>query len=104
MRLLLAVAVSLSAISVSPTRASAQIIVDGDTIKQGGTTFRLWGIDAPETKQWCGDYPAGVQATATLQYLMKGKTVTCEERGHDRYGRTIGLCRADGDDLSAAMV
>jgi endonuclease YncB( thermonuclease family) len=35
---------------------------------------------------------------------MKGRDITCEDRGQDRYGRTIGLCRADGDDLSAAMV
>jgi len=35
---------------------------------------------------------------------MKGKVITCDDRGLDRYGRTIGLCRADGHDLSAAMV
>ena len=29
---------------------------------------------------------------------------TCEARGHDRYGRTIGLCRAEGIDIQAAMV
>jgi endonuclease YncB( thermonuclease family) len=85
-------------------QANGQTVTDGDTIKLNGTTYRLWGIDAPETKQWCGDYPAGVQATATLAYLMKGKTITCEGRGHDLYGRTIGLCRADGEDLGAAMV
>jgi endonuclease YncB( thermonuclease family) len=40
--------------------AAAQTVTDRDTIKLNGTTWRLWGIDAPETKQWCGDYPAGV--------------------------------------------
>jgi endonuclease YncB( thermonuclease family) len=84
--------------------ARAQTVTDGDTIKLNHTTYRLWGVDAPESKQWCGDYPAGVQATATLQKLMRGKTITCEDRGGDRYGRRIGLCRADGDDLGAAMV
>lgn len=86
---------------------SAQQIVhvtDGDTIKFNGTTWRLWGIDAPETKQWCGDYPAGVLATAALEKLMHGKSIACEDRGHDRYGRTVGLCRADGRDIQAAMV
>jgi hypothetical protein len=84
--------------------AGAQTVVDGDTIKLNGTTWRLWGIDAPESKQWCGDYPAGVLATGTMEKLMKGKTIICEDRGHDRYGRTIGLCRADGKDLGADMV
>ena len=31
-------------------------------------------------------------------------TVVCENRGYDRYGRMIGLCRADGVDIQAAMV
>jgi len=39
-------------------QAAAQSVTDGDMIKLNGTTYRLWGIDAPETKQWCGDYPA----------------------------------------------
>jgi endonuclease YncB( thermonuclease family) len=33
---------------------AAQTIVDGDTIKLNGTTYRLWGIDAPEMHQTCG--------------------------------------------------
>jgi endonuclease YncB( thermonuclease family) len=79
-------------------------VVDGDTIKLSGTTYRLWGIDAPESKQWCGDYPAGTMATGTLQMLIKGKTVVCEPKATDRYGCTVALCRADGEDLSRAMV
>lgn len=35
---------------------------------------------------------------------MAGHTVACEHRATDRYGRSIGLCRADGADLSRAMV
>jgi endonuclease YncB( thermonuclease family) len=30
--------------------AGAQTVTDGDTIKLDGTTWRLWGIDAPETR------------------------------------------------------
>lgn len=85
--------------------AAAQTVTDGDTIKLNGSTYRLWGIDAPETKQWCGDYPAGVLAAATLETLMKGRgPVVCEQKDTDRYGRTVALCRVDGRDLGKSMV
>jgi endonuclease YncB( thermonuclease family) len=84
--------------------ASAQTAVDGDTINMNGATWHLWGIDAPESRQWCGHYPAGAKATEMLEQLMRGKTIDCEGRGTDPYGRTIGLCRANGDDLGATMV
>jgi endonuclease YncB( thermonuclease family) len=84
--------------------AAAQTVVDGDTIKLNGTTYRLWGIDAPESKQWCGTYPAGAIATGMLEMLVRGKTVICEARTTDRYGRTVALCRSDGEDLGKAMV
>ena len=31
--------------------AAAQTVVDGDTIKLDGITYRIWGIDAAETSQ-----------------------------------------------------
>jgi hypothetical protein len=31
-------------------RRPPQTVVDGDTIKLNGTTYRIWGIDAAETK------------------------------------------------------
>lgn len=85
--------------------AAAQTTVDGDTIKLNGATYRLWGIDAPETKQWCGDYPGGVLASAMLETLMKGRgPVVCEPKDTDRYARTVAICWVDGRDLGKAMV
>jgi len=79
--------------------AAGQTVTDGDTIKLDGTIWRLWGIGAPETRQV--GWPAGV---AAMRRLTEGKTVVCELPGRDRYRRSIGLCRADGQDLGAAMV
>jgi endonuclease YncB( thermonuclease family) len=79
------------------TQAAAQTVTDGDTLKLNGTTYRLWGIDAPECKQWCNGYPAGVIATGTLEKLIKSKTVVCEPKATDRYGRTVAICRANGE-------
>jgi endonuclease YncB( thermonuclease family) len=84
--------------------AAVQTVVDGDTIKLNGTAWRLWGIDAPEMKQMCSGQALGLMAAGTMDNLIKGKTITCEDKGRDRYGRSIGLCRADGEDLGAAMV
>jgi hypothetical protein len=47
---------------------------------------------------------AGIEASRKMRELVKGHDVTCENRGHDRYGRMIGLCRVDGIDIQAAMV
>lgn len=84
--------------------AAAQTITDGDTLKLGGTAYRLHGIDAPELAQTCGDWPAGRLSASALQRLIAGRSVTCEDLGRDRYKRTIARCRAGGVDLGAAMV
>src|SRR3954452_7744490 len=85
--------------------AAAQTVVDGDTIKLNGTTYRIWGIDAAESKQACADgWMAGREGTAAMLELIKGRTIMCDGKATDRYGRTVALCRADGRDLGAAMV
>jgi endonuclease YncB( thermonuclease family) len=85
--------------------AMAQTVTDGDTIKLGGTIYRLWGIDAPEGRQACADgWPAGRMATTRLQALTSGRNVVCEERDRDRYGRVVAICRVSGEDLGAIMV
>lgn len=85
--------------------AIGQTITDGDTLKQDGVTYRLWGIDAPETKQDCPDgWAAGRLAAAHLLTLIKGRPVVCELKDTDRYGRTVAICRAGGEDLGALMV
>lgn len=80
-------------------------VADGDTLIVGKTHYRLWGIDAPDLHQTCAaGWPAGQEARRTLQTLVGQRRVVCEHRGSDSYRRTIGLCRSDGLDLSAAMV
>ena len=88
-----------------PPPSTAQAI-DGNTLKMGGTTYRLWGIDAPELDQRC--YPegwrAGLEAARALSAMVERWPVTCVAKSIDANGRTVALCRAAGRDLGAAMV
>jgi endonuclease YncB( thermonuclease family) len=86
-------------------KPTAAQVTDGDTLKQGGVTYRLWGIDAPESKQVCPDgWPAGSLATTRLQALITGRTVVCQEKDRDGYGRIVAICRVSAQDLGAIMV
>lgn len=97
-------AVALLALA-SGASAQTASISDGDTLKLRGTTYRLWGIDAPEAKQTCPDgWAAGRMATTRLQELISGRTVICQEKSRDRYGRTVAVCRAGGEDIGAILV
>lgn len=88
--------------------AGPATVIDGDTLDVAGVRIRLWGIDAPESRQVCTvagqDYPCGGRATQHLRALVGERPVACEPRATDRYGRTVALCRVEGRDLGAAMV
>lgn len=83
-------------------------MIDGDTLEIHGERIRIFGIDAPESRQLCtaegSRYRCGQRAALALADLVGARTVTCERRAEDRYGRTIGICRVGGQDLGAFMV
>lgn len=86
----------------------ATIVLDGDTIKLNGATYRLHGIDAPEKPQVCQrdgtDWLCGQEAAAHLRGLVASRRVSCTEHDRDRYGRIVAVCRVGGVDLNRAMV
>ncbi len=85
--------------------AAAQTVVDGNTVELDGRTYRLWGMDAPSLDQTCAyGWPAGQEAMKALTLVIAGKKVECAEKGHDRDGRTLARCTADGADIASAMV
>jgi endonuclease YncB( thermonuclease family) len=84
-------------------------IVDADTVYVGGNKIRLSGVDAPETDQICLDprgqnINCGVEAKNRLQEHSAGRTWKCQLSGSDRYGRNLGTCSVDGEDVSRWLV
>jgi len=84
-------------------------IVDGDTLVLNGTTYRINGIDAPESGQKCKsergkDWACGDAATNLLYELTLNRKVTCNKLALDPYNRIVARCFADGTDVARNMV
>ena len=83
-------------------------VVDGDTLDVGAVRARFHGVDAPESRQSCvaggRRWACGERATRALAGRIGGRTVACEERDRDRYGRTVAVFRDGGEDVNAWMV
>jgi endonuclease YncB( thermonuclease family) len=81
-------------------------VVDGDTLwlKTEGdgeppVVVRLEGIDAPESCQ-----PGGSEATAALNALALGRSVTVRVAARDEHGRTVGKVFDGEKDIGDRMV
>lgn len=84
-------------------------VIDGDSFKDGDTEFRIYGIDAPEYRQFCKDangknWSCGKSARSGLEAVLRNGRFSCEVRARDRYGRTIVSCISGEDDLGARLV
>ena len=89
-------------------------VIDGDTIEVQGERIRLQGIDAPESRQTClksgirymtgQRWKCGLAASMALKDRIAGRDVSCKIEGRGKYGRAIGVCSLDGEDLNAFMV
>src|SRR5688572_11753296 len=79
-------------------------VSDGDTITvltaaKESVKVRLFGIDAPESKQAFGS-----RAKQELSALAFGKAVRVEVEDKDRYGRTVGRVFAGDVAVNVEMV
>ncbi len=100
--------VLLSAPSCADVLGAAEV-TDGDTLKISGERIRIFGIDAPESKQTCKrdgvTWLCGQEAGKALRELVANQSLSCDERDKDRYGRIVAVCvLPDGRDIGAVMV
>lgn len=97
-----------------PAAATANVIegraevIDGDSLRVGGTEVRLFGVDAPEFTQTCASDGApvacGAMAKEALEGLIGGGTLHCVAQDTDAYGRAVARCQTSGLDVGTALV
>jgi hypothetical protein len=70
--------------------------------------IRLFGIDSPESGQPCTvkglSVRCGQQAAKALSDKIDSRTLECQRRDVDRYGRIVATCAVAGEDIGAWMV
>ena len=83
-------------------------VVDGDTLNVGSRRIRIYGIDAPESRQTCQrdgiEWLCGQEASKRMRTLVGASQVKCKAIDKDRYGRIIGKCFAGGVDIGEELV
>jgi endonuclease YncB( thermonuclease family) len=83
-------------------------VIDGDTIEIGGRSIRLFGIDAPESRQTCQreskPWRCGQKAAFALAGLLGHHWIKCIQRDRDRYRRIVAICYRDKLNINGEMV
>jgi endonuclease YncB( thermonuclease family) len=108
-KLLLVAGIFGSAAAAHADMIGVASVIDADTIEIHGERIRLHGIDAPESSQTCLDangrsWRCGQRAALALQDMIGRRTVTCDERDVDRYGRIVGRCLVGEVDIDKWLV
>lgn len=103
------ITLSCSAVHATSGISGIPTIVDGDTVQIQQTKIRLQGIDAPETDQVCLDpqgkaWACGIAARDRLIQHSAEREWDCDLGDRDRYGRSLGTCFAEGEDVAGWMV
>ncbi len=93
--------------AATPSWAVEVSVTDGDTLILDGVTYRLDGVDAPQTDQTCLDekgaaWTCGVEARDRLRNYVGKRDVRCTDRGADSAyrSRRIGECSVAGEAIS----
>jgi endonuclease YncB( thermonuclease family) len=79
-----------------------------DSLRVGGVSVKLSGIEAPEGEQRCGAganrWRCSAAAETALSRLVNGRRVSCSLSGSDAAGRRLGQCSVGEKDIGAELV
>lgn len=84
-------------------------IIDADTLELAGIRIRLWGVQAPERRDYCQRAQQAAfrcdDVGRDFVIRLSAGGLTCEPKDLDKYGRTVARCTTeDGRDISRALV
>jgi endonuclease YncB( thermonuclease family) len=104
----LAIAFAMLMATAAAAQTGAIEVVDGDTVKINGVSWRLQGYDTPETyyAKCQAERQAGELATRELQALIRNAKAVriVPSGGVDRYRRRLGRLLIDGRNVADIMV
>jgi endonuclease YncB( thermonuclease family) len=76
-------------------------VIDGDTLRFGRETVRIFGIDAEELNETNG--PRAREALQSL--VIESGTLRCQKTGEATHGRSVARCYVSiGHDVAAILV
>lgn len=79
---------------------------DSDSVKQGKTWIRILGIDSPEviSNHVSANQPQGVEGGEFVRKLLKGKSVSVQFWGKDKYKRPLVKISLQGQDVAETIL
>ena len=90
-----------------PVKGRAQAL-GADTLRVGGTTVKLSGIEAPEREQRCGaerrSWRCAAAAESALSRIVDGRAVSCAVGSKADDGIRTGSCTVGDKDVAGELV
>mgnify|MGYP001586532045 CR=1 FL=1 len=104
----MAVSLAVAARDAPPPIVGVASVIDGDTIEIHGSRIRLFGVDAPESRQTCVQeskpWKCGAASANALDIMIDARTVSCEQVDTDRYKRAVAKCTVGDVSINSWLV
>ena len=102
-----AVACAIAALCLTSPAFAQAVAIDGDTFRHGATTYRIQGLDTPETfhSRCKAEKNLGHLAKVRLQALLRHPLVEIHAGDvKDKYGRTLASVVIGGENINDNLI